>query len=270
MKQSRSIFDSLMAGIKSVMSAFSFIKQNGMMKAYIWIFVVMILVFVGGVGATFKMRDVVNEWVMDGPWGRMLAEGTLPSWMEPVSGHVMTTIMMIVFLFLSVMISGYVALILLSPLFSYLAQKTYAIVTGKKLESSFKLFVWGIVRGIGISLRNMLFQFLIVLLLFIGTFVPVVGIVCPILIFVVDAFYVGFCMTDYSLELKGMNISESIRFGRQNRALMTGLGFLYSIVLKVPFLGIYFAILVAPACVVGAAVEMFTEEENEMVPERTV
>lgn len=254
-----------MAGVRSVISAFSFLARNGMLSSYVWIFFVILIVMIGGMSAVWAFRSWVMSLILGGPLGAMIADGALPSWVGSLGSGIMTVIITIISFAISLMIAGYIALILLSPLFSHLAQKTYTIVTGRELPSSFRLLVWGIVRGVGISVRNMFIQLLLIALLFIGTFIPVVGVACPILMFVVDAFYVGFCMADYSLELKGMSIGESIRFGRQNRGLMAGIGFLYALVMKLPILGIYIAILIAPACVVGAAIEMFQADEERFL-----
>ncbi|MCQ2229084.1 MAG: EI24 domain-containing protein [Bacteroidales bacterium] len=263
MKESRSIFESAMAGVRSVMSAFAFIRQNGMMKAYVWIGIVMIVLFVGGMGATWKMHGVIDGLISD--YGNSFLQNySLPSWIGTAAGYVAAILVTLLALVLVFMLAGYVALILLSPVFSYLAQKTIRILTGHEAESSVKVLLWGIVRGIAISVRNMLMQLVVILLLFACSFIPVVGIVCPFLIFIVDAFFIGCCMADYSLEVKGLNVGESIRFERQNRALMSGLGFMYAMVMKIPIIGIYIVILIAPASVVGAAMELCDENRSSL------
>lgn len=88
-----------------------------------------------------------------------------------------------------------------------------------------------LIRGLRISLRNILRELLFTLIL---GFIPLVG---PFLIFMVQAYYAGFGNMDYTLE-RHFNRRESVRFVRNNRGLAIGNGavFLLMIMTVVGFL----------------------------------
>lgn len=100
-----------------------------------------------------------------------------------------------------------------------------------------------IVRGLRIALRNIAREiFFTVLLLLIGL-IPFFSPFVAIIIFLVQAYYLGFGSMDYTLE-RHLNVQESIRFVRSYRGLamgigavfllllMTGIGFLFALPLS--------------------------------------
>ena len=69
-------------------------------------------------------------------------------------------------------------------------------------------------------------------------FFPIVGLfVTPIMIILILSYYCGFGLIDFSLDRKEYSASDSSKFNRENRALTTGIGFGFCMLLFIPFLG---------------------------------
>ena len=106
-------------------------------------------------------------------------------------------------------------------------------------------------RGIRINVRNLLRELLLTIPIIIIGFIPVIGIVSSVLLFLLQSYYAGFGNMDYTLE-RHFKYSESIQFVRQNRGLAIGNGMIFMLMLLIPVVGI---ILVLPLSVTAASTE---------------
>jgi CysZ protein len=150
-------------------------------------------------------------------------------------------------------ILGYriILMALVSPFMSPLAARIQSELTGVAVYdppffsfTNFRL----ILRGLSLSLRNVLKElWYVVWLLFLGL-IPVIGWFSAIAIFFVQAFYSGFGNLDYALE-KYYGVAESKKFASRYRWLAVGNGAAFLTLLAVPFIGFF----VAPALSVAAA-----------------
>ncbi len=94
----------------------------------------------------------------------------------------------------------YFFLIVGSPLFAYLSEKTEAIIEGSDIPFSFSLLLKDMIRGIRLAIRNSLWQTVYVLSILLLSLIPLVGWLTPILALLVECYYYGFSMLDYSME----------------------------------------------------------------------
>lgn len=175
---------------------------------------------------------------------------------------ILAWILKIIFWFVSSTFSKYLILILLSPLFALLSESTEEKINGNKFPFSIKQLFIDIFRGIGISLRNMLFEYFFIAICFIITilFPPLAFITTPFLLFV-SWYYVGFTMLDYNFERHKMNISQSTRFTRKNMGLACGIGIVYAFFMLLPaFIGLMFGPVIA---VVGATTSFLEVKGKE-------
>jgi CysZ protein len=143
----------------------------------------------------------------------------------------------------------YVWLIVGSPLFAYLSEKTESIINGTEYEFSSKQMFLDVIRGIRISVRNALWQTVYIVAILILSLIPVIGWATPLLALLIECFYYGFSMLDYSCERRRMNFSESIYFINQHRGLAIGNGIVFYAMHLIPFVGW----VLAPAYAVIAA-----------------
>jgi CysZ protein len=106
-------------------------------------------------------------------------------------------------------------------------------------------------RGIRINVRNLVMELLLTIPIILIGFIPVVGIISSVLLFLVQSYYAGFGNMDYTLE-RHFKYSESIEFVRRNRGLAIGNGMVFMGMLLIPVIGI---ILVLPLSVTAASTE---------------
>ena len=140
----------------------------------------------------------------------------------------------------------YLVVIILSPLLAHLSQKTEHKLTGNIYPFDLGQFLKDIKRGVRIALRNLLWQYLFFLIIFIVSFLgwkdpksaPVFY-----LIFVIAFYYYGFSFIDYVNERRKLDINESVMFVRHHWGLAIALGGIYSLMILVPVnLGIIFSL----------------------------
>ena len=72
-----------------------------------------------------------------------------------------------------------------------------------------------IVRGIKLALRNMLWQTVYTVSILILSFIPLVGWITPLLALIVECYYLGFSMLDYSCERNKLSTITKHQFYRQ-------------------------------------------------------
>lgn len=143
----------------------------------------------------------------------------------------------------------YLFLIIGSPLFAYLSEKTESIIEGKDYPFSFKQLMKDIIRGVRLALRNMLWQTVYTVSILILSFIPVIGWVTPLLALLVECYYLGFSMLDYSCERNKLSTAQSIGFIGRHKGLAIGNGMVFYLMHFIPILGW----LLAPSYAVIAA-----------------
>ncbi len=140
-------------------------------------------------------------------------------------------------------------LIVGSPVFAYLSEKTSSIIEGKDFPFSFSQLGKDIIRGIRLSLRNALWQTFYLFAIFLLSLVPLAGWITPLIALFIECYYYGFSMVDYSLERARLSSSASIDFIGRHKGLAVGNGLMFYLMHIVPFVGW----VLAPAYAVIAA-----------------
>jgi CysZ protein len=213
---------------------------------------VMGLLFVGSIYASDISTYISSHWIPDFMQGNIMSLLT-------------TLLVWFVFPLLGYMSYKYVILIVFSPILSYLSE-----VVEEKLyhqsapEFSIKTLFRDFVRGIIITLRNLVLTIVYTFLLWLLVFIPVVGVfLSPLLIVLMQAFYDGFGLFDYTLERKAYSVKQSIRFGRAHRDTIIGTGLGFILMLLIPVVG-WFA---APAYgTIAATLNALKIVESQPVP----
>ena len=154
----------------------------------------------------------------------------------------------------------YLFLILGSPLFAYLSEKTEAIMEGKDFPFSFQQMLNDVYRGVRLALRNTLWQSVFTISILIVSFFPVVGWITPLVMLFIECYYYGFSMLDYSCERRKLSASESIEFISKHKGLAIGNGMIFYLMHIVPIIGWIFA----PAYAVVAATISLYHQKTEL------
>ena len=156
----------------------------------------------------------------------MVQKSGLSEWMEKMQSGFLSFLLIFAQIILNLILLlfyfslfKYVFLIIGSPLFAYLSEKTESIIEGKEYPFNFRQLMKDILRGIKLALRNILWQTVYTLSILILSFIPVVGWVTPLLALLVECYYLGFSMLDYSCERNKLSTSQSILFIGRHKGL---------------------------------------------------
>jgi CysZ protein len=196
----------------------------------------------------------------------MLQRSGVAEWMEKMQnswlsfllifGQIILNMILLLFYF---SLFKYLFLIIGSPLFAYLSEKTESIIEGKEYPFSFKQLLKDIARGIRLALRNMLWQTVYTVSILLLSFIPVIGWATPLLALLVECYYLGFSMLDYSCERNKLSTSQSIGFIGRHKGLAIGNGMVFYLMHLIPIIGWLFA----PSYAVIAATISLYKAKNE-------
>ncbi|MBK7376315.1 MAG: EI24 domain-containing protein [Chitinophagaceae bacterium] len=193
--------------------------------------------------------------------GYMLLKSGLKEWMERMEsswlsfllifGQLVLQLVLLLFYF---SLFKYLFLIIGSPLFAYLSEKTESIIEGKDFPFSLKQLMKDILRGIRLALRNMLWQTVYTVSILVLSFVPLVGWVTPLLALLIECYYLGFSMLDYSCERNKLSTSQSILFIGRHKGLAIGNGIIFYMMHILPLVG---WILAPSYAVIAATISLY-------------
>lgn len=125
-------------------------------------------------------------------------------------------------------------------------------------DTSFREQLW---RGIRINVRNLAKELLLTIPILLISFIPLIGFLSTILLFLVQAYYAGFGNMDYTLE-RHFKYRESIDFVSSHKGIAIGNGIVFMLFLLIPVIGV---ILVLPLSVTAAStktVELLKSENH--------
>jgi CysZ protein len=131
----------------------------------------------------------------------------------------------------------YLFLIIGSPLFAYLSEKTEAILEGKEYPFSFRQLLNDMVRGVRLALRNSLWQTLYTISILLLSIIPIAGWFTPFFTLLIECYYLGFSMLDYSCERNKLTGTESIAFIGKHKGLAIGNGIVFYLMHTVIIVG---------------------------------
>lgn len=182
-------------------------------------------------------------------------------------------ILKILFFFIFAYTGGYIVIILMSPLLAYLSERTEQILTGNEYPFDIQQLMRDVVRGVLIALRNMLYQILFIIGLFILGVFPLLGWVVslftPFILFLLASYFYGFSFTDYVNERQRLTVKESVRFMQDNKGTITGNGMPFALILLIPFFGLtfsgFFAIIAVIASVISVKDHLQKPKTSETV-----
>lgn len=237
-----------------VIAVQSYAKAHQLIKSYkLWKWIIIpgiiyAILFAVSIYFFGKSATGVIEYITDVSGVRNWVQKWQNSWL----GFLFTLagiIFWILLMFFYFSLFKYIWLILGSPIFAWLSEKTSAIIEGREEPFSWKQFFKDVARGVRLALRNTLWQTVYTISILILSFVPVVGWATPILALFVECYYYGFSMLDYSCERKKWNVSQSIAYVGNHKGLAIGNGLIFYLMHGIPVLGW----ILAPAYAVIAA-----------------
>jgi CysZ protein len=171
-------------------------------------------------------------------------------------------ILRILFFFFFIFVGGQLILILMSPVLAYLSEKTEYIIRKKEYPFELSQFLKDILRGIGLSLKNFLKEIAAIVILFFVSFIPIIGLVTPLLLFLISSYYFGFSFIDYALERRKLSASSSSDYMKQHKGLAIGNGILFAAALAIPVFGVGIAAFAAIISTVAATISLLEKEKE--------
>lgn len=248
----------IVIAIESYFKAHRFIRRHRLWK---WIIVpglIYMIMFLLGMYVFWQSSDAAVSYLTSSlgidKWVHRQGSGILSFFF--VMGEMMVRLIFILFYF---SLFKYVFLILGSPVFAYLSEKTESIIEGKEFPFSFVQLLNDVYRGIMLAFRNTLWQAVFTISILILSFFPVVGWVTPVIMLFVECYYYGFSMLDYSCERHKLSPTQSIEYISKHRGLAIGNGMVFYLMHLVPFAGW----ILAPAYAVVAATISLYHQKSE-------
>ena len=243
-------------GFRTYFKAISFIFSNNLWWTFIFPVVINILLFLGGYAIIESYTVNLQDWLTD-----KIGIDRTDFFLSQFAGAAVWILLKVLFFFLFTFYGGYITLIILSPLFAYISERTEEIVSGKKYPFDLNQFLNDILRGVFIAFRNLFLETVWMILLFILSFIPVIGWLGAVPLFIISAYFYGFSFIDYTSERRKMKIGKSIEFVRVHKWLVISNGTMFSLFLLIPFCGVLLSGFVAIVSVVAATLAV-----NEIAP----
>lgn len=259
-------FSDFFKGAGNCFKGFGVLFERGLWPYMFVPLALWLLMWIGSIYGIVLLADGISDW-LNGffHFDSIPEEGHWLSWARPflVSklSFLISWILKLVFWFMSGTFVKYLLLMLLSPFFAYVSEKTDEKLTGNNFPFSVKQLLKDIFRGVAISLRNMILEYFLIFVCFIITlmFPPLVFITAPFLL-LAGWYFIGFSLMDYNCERYKFGVNKSIQFMKKNRGYACGVGFVYSLFLALPtFPGHVLGMMFGPAISVIGATTSFLE-----------
>lgn len=254
------MFKGVALGVKSYFRAHDFIKEHKLWGYIIAPGLMNMLLFTATLLIGWHYSDELTAYFLELSGMTDPAEGAW-GWFSTILRWFFMIFFRLLFLAFYLYLYKYVVLIILSPVLALLSEKVDGLLTNQEFPFVMKRFVSDVLRGVVLALRNLVIEFSMLFGLFLFSFIPVLGWITPFLMLVVEFFFFGFSMIDYSNERRKMTVRESTRYIMANKGLAIANGGVFHFLLLVPIIGI----MIGPTYGVVAAT-LASHEKSEETP----
>ena len=245
------MMNGFVASLNGFFGAFAFVmrhRMGWMFFAPVLLWVLLTFVFIALLqGPVDTLLDRLSDRLRielpaddQGLWHDVLA------FIDGARGFLLVIVLKLAVAYLLFVANKYIVLILLSPLLAYASERTEEILTGRVYPFSWTQLLKDALRGSLIAARNGLLELLISIAIWAITFfIPITAPVSLVLLFFVSAYFYGFSMLDYVFERRRMRVGDSVRAVNDRITLVITNGALFSLLMKIPLIGIMFAPVLA-------------------------
>ena len=230
-----------------------FIREHKFLKWIIIPGLIYTILFFAGMMLFWDSSDTVVSWVSHQLGIEAWLQRERNEWLSFlfVMEGMMLRLIMVLFYF---SFFKYIILILGAPVFAYLSEKTEAIQEGRDPHVHWPALQKDCIRSAKLALRNCGWQAVYLLALVLLSLVPVVGWITPIIALLMECYYFGFSMLDYSFARAELTPSQSIAFTGRHKGLAIGNGLLFYVM--------HLLIPLAPAYAIIAATLSVQQVKN--------
>jgi CysZ protein len=255
------LLEEIIKAIQAYFKAHKFIVKNRLWKWILIPGVIYSILFFVGIYFFWQSAGYVIEFFLSKIGVKDWLQRENAAWLNFLSifGQLVLQLVLLLFYFSWF---KYLFLIIGSPLFAYLSEKTESILLQKDYPFSFRQFITDIARGIRIALRNTLWQTVFTISIVVLALIPLLGWVTPLLALFIECYYFGFSMLDYTNERKGYSANQSIDFINNHKGLAIGNGMIFYLMHALPLVG---WILAPGYAVIAATLSMQSIKEPQQV-----
>ena len=154
----------------------------------------------------------------------------------------------------------YAILILLEVVIFHFARKTLEILNGEKAEANLNSFIKAQVRMFKVVLFAYVMETISTILVGVGLSILSLGMIKPVVNFVIQCFFLGFVIIDNYNEIYHMSIKQSFKYTRQYTGVSIGIGIVVYVLMLLPVLGAFLAPLLAA---VTATITMYELDKKD-------
>ncbi|MGN6542128.1 MAG: EI24 domain-containing protein [Ginsengibacter sp.] len=255
------LLEEIIIAISSYFKAHRFIVKNKLWKWILIPGIIYAILFVSGIYFFWESTAFIIDFIFTKAGLKAWLERENVRWLNFIFifGQI---ILQLILMLLYFSWFKYLFLIIGSPLFAYLSEKTEAILLNADYPFSLKRFLSDILRGIHIAVRNLLWQTVYTVSILILGLIPVLGWIAPLASLFIECFYFGFSMLDYTNERKGLSATASIDFINRHKGLAIGNGMIFYCIHILPIIGWIFA---PGYAVVAATLSMQEKQKNNFI-----
>ncbi|MFN7014444.1 MAG: EI24 domain-containing protein [Bacteroidia bacterium] len=248
------IGDNFKLSINAYSKAHSIIWKNGFWKFFIYPALISTVFFI----TTFSLAMVYSQGIVDWIFTYIPHSTEIApiDFLQNILYFILSIAIKIMFLLVYFSLFRNIIMILLAPVMAYLAEKTaihLGFETGKFRWNIFLKNSW---RGALINAQNLSKELFLTLILFLFSFIPGLGLIAPFILIMVQCYFYGFSMLDYSMELKSYSIKQSLNFMQKNKSLAISIGGVFYAFFLIPYIGWIFAPVYGT---VAATIAMFNK-----------
>lgn len=250
-------------GASGFFKAFGFCWRHGMG----WLFLVPVLLWValafGMYHALEAITDAAGAWVagyLEIPMSNGEASwwADVKAWINGARETVVRWVLRLAIGYLLFVANKYIVLVVLSPLLAYASELAEEKLTGRVFPFSLAQLMKDALRGALIAMRNGVLELAISFIIWaITLFLPIIGPISLVALFIVSAYFYGFSMYDYVFERRRMRIGEATRAVNGRVGAVLANGALFSLLMKIPLVGLMLAPVMAS---VGASITVVRQE----------
>jgi len=238
----------IIIAIQSYIDAHHFIRKHRLWKWILIPGIIYTLLFVVG---------IYYFWISSGDAVTLLSRTMgVEAWLQKERSEWLSFLFLmigmmlrLVLVFFYFSLFKYLFLIIGSPVFAYLSEKTTSIIEGRDFPFNFSQLMKDAWRGSKLALRNTVWQTVYIVLLLFLSFIPLFGWITPLIALFIECYYYGFSMMDYSCERNKMSAGASIQFISRHKGLAIGNGLIFYLMHGLIIIGW----ILAPAYAVVAA-----------------
>lgn len=234
----------IVIAIQSWSEAHRFIQQHKLWKWIVIPGIIYTALFIVGMYFFWASADDAISWISEQLRIEDWLQQKRNEWLSFffVMMGMMLRLVLVLFYF---SLFKYLILIIGSPVFAYLSEKTEAIISNREHSLTWRELRKDAARSIRMALRNCVWQSFYIVGLAIMSLLPLVGWITPVIALFMECYYFGFSMLDYSYARNNFSRQQSVEFMGRHKGLAIGNGVLFYLM--------HAAIIFAPAYAIIAA-----------------